>query len=284
MAFTAAAFAENRCRELTNADRTRLAKYVQAKYKVAGEVRVESAEKRSCHAKLIFTGADVRRPFRVELFATPDSRYLTRELLDTTVDPIQEELAKAAAFRRDLFAGALPVQGSPSAPITLTVFSDFQCPFCAKLAHTLKHEVLPIEGKKVRLVFRHMPLPNHDWARVAAQATACAAKQRGDSFWHLHDYIFEHQSDFTRDNAQNKLTDQASRIRGLNMPLFRTCLADPASAPQIERDMKFAAENGINGTPTLFVNSTRVTNAGTLEQVLTLITEEERKDGSPKRD
>jgi len=67
----------------------------------------------------------------LELFAAPDLRFLTRDLLDTTVDPVVEERKKAEALAAGLTRGDVPARGKADAPVTIAVFSDFQCPYCA---------------------------------------------------------------------------------------------------------------------------------------------------------
>ena len=149
--------------------------YVQKKYKGPPTARLGVTEapfaSPSCFRKLLFQSQDPKSSFRLELFLSPDLRFLTRELLDSTVDPIVEERKKAEALAAGLTRGSFPVQGKENAPVTIAVFSDFQCPYCARFADLIK-EVLPDD--RVHLVFHHLPLPMHAWARRAAEAAACA--------------------------------------------------------------------------------------------------------------
>jgi protein-disulfide isomerase len=89
-----------------------------------------------------------------------------------------------------LLDGEYAALGPATAPVTVVVFSDFECPYCKKLRALLAAEPL-ITGGKVRLVFRHMPMQSHKWAQKAAEAAVCAQLQNGDAFWHLHDSLFE---------------------------------------------------------------------------------------------
>jgi protein-disulfide isomerase len=204
------------------------------------------------------------------LYASPDLRFLTRELLDSRVDPIQEERQKQEALAAGLTRGKLPSLGPADAPVTLTVFSDFQCPYCARMANTLINDVLPVERGKVRLIFRHFPLPMHAWARAAAEAAACAQEQGNEPFWKAHDYLFEHQRELTRDNVRQKLTGHLKGMAGFDPARFQSCLMNPAAAASIDQDIAVGRQIGIRGTPSLFVNGHQA-RATEPEQIRTLI-------------
>lgn len=84
--------------------------------------------------------------------------------------------------------------GSADAPLTLVEYSDFQCPFCRRFFNETLSEIKKnyIDTGRVRLVYRHYPLPFHDAAQKSAEATECAAKQ--GKFWEMHDAIFIQQA------------------------------------------------------------------------------------------
>jgi hypothetical protein len=137
--------------------------------------------------------------------------------------------------------------------VTLAVFSDFQCPYCSRFAAIVK-DLAPEEAAKVRLVFRHLPLPMHSWARPAAEATACAQEQGDSYFWGLHDFLFDHQKEITRDNILQKLAEAEKSVSGFDQGKFAACVIERKTAAQVERDISFAQEHGINATPTVFLN------------------------------
>jgi protein-disulfide isomerase len=90
----------------------------------------------------------------------------------------------------------VPVDGSPvlgpaDAWVTIVEFSDFECPFCARVQTTLD-TVLPEFGSDVRLVFKNFPLSFHAYARPAAIAAECAHAQ--GRFWEFHDLVFAGQA------------------------------------------------------------------------------------------
>jgi len=150
-----------------------------------------------------------------------------------------------------------PVRGPGDAKVTVVVYSDFQCPFCAKGA-TRIHELEKMYGEKIRFAFKHLPLPFHPDAKLAA-AAAIAAQRQG-KFWELHDRLFADQRALDREG----LVAQAKAI-GLNVSQFEGDLEDPGVIAQVERDQTEAKRFGINGTPTFFVNGRKITGAQPLD-------------------
>lgn len=141
-------------------------------------------------------------------------------------------------------------KGAVDAPVTITVFDDFQCPYCARLVPTLE-QVLAAYPKQVRLVFKHFPLSMHKFAPAAA-AASLAARNQG-KFWPLHDQLFANY---------NKLND--AKIRelaesvGLDMARFDQDLASPALQQEIAADMQLGTKAGVRGTPAAYINGVQL--------------------------
>lgn len=108
---------EAQCPPVQDKDKGRLIEYVQKKYKVPATMHLQVADTplgvAACYRKLTFTSDDARSSFRLALFATPDLRFLSSELLDSSVDPIVEERQKAEALAAGLTRGDLPYEGRP---------------------------------------------------------------------------------------------------------------------------------------------------------------------------
>jgi protein-disulfide isomerase len=146
-----------------------------------------------------------------------------------------------------------PVRGSAKAPVTIVVFSDFQCPFCARVGPTLA-QVEETYGDKVRIVWKHQPLSFHASALPAAEA-AEAAREQG-KFWPMHDRLFA---------AQRELSPQTyerlAREVGLDLVRFKDATRSGKGRGRIEEDQKLASAVGAQATPTLFVNGEKVEGA-----------------------
>jgi hypothetical protein len=190
------------CPALGNGEKTKLIDYVQRKYGLPAGTRLDVSEESrvgsTCYRKLLFQSQDPAKRFRVELFLSPDRRFLARDLLDTSAPAAAADRGPAAPVLAGVADGNLPVLGKPDAPVTVAVFSDFECPYCARFAEVVK-QVVPSDSR-VRLVFRQFPLPMHPWARAAAEASACAQDQGSGYFWRFHNYLFEHQGELTPQN------------------------------------------------------------------------------------
>jgi protein-disulfide isomerase len=165
----------------------------------------------------------------------------------------------AAGPARPVQTGAIdvrpddPTRGSARAPVTVVLFSDFQCPFCARVSPTLD-EVQRAYGDKVRIVWKHQPLPFHPNALPAAEA-AEAAREQG-KFWQMHDRIFASQRELSPDAYE-----RFAKEIGLDVRRFQESVRSGRAKPRIEEDQKLAARIGAQATPTLFVNGERVEGA-----------------------
>ncbi|WP_233577367.1 DsbA family protein [Citreicoccus inhibens] len=156
-----------------------------------------------------------------------------------------------------------PSVGPTAARVTVEVWSDFECPYCARGATTLS-ALRAKYGDRVRFVFRHLPLPSHPHARQAA-AAAMAANEQG-KFWEFHDALFANQ-----DALERAGLEALARKLGLDVARFRGALDKHAWDSYVEADAVEARSRGVLGTPTFFVNSQAVTGAQPVEDFVRLI-------------
>ena len=127
-----------------------------------------------------------------------------------------------------------PTKGPDTALLTIIEFTDFQCPFCARVQPVLQQIAQNYAGR-VRIIFRSLPLSIHVFAESAAEAAFCAGEQ--DRFWEMHDYLFKHQESLAAEDLQ-----QHSRALGLDPARFQSCLASGRSAKVSHNDQAIAAE------------------------------------------
>jgi protein-disulfide isomerase len=153
----------------------------------------------------------------------------------------------------DIQIGQAPVKGPKNAPITVAIFSDFQCPFCSRAIPVLKQIEDNYKGK-VRIAFKHLPLPFHDKAQLAAEASMAANEQ--GKFWEYHDKLFANQTALDRPSLEK----YAQEI-GLNAGKFKAALDSGKYKKLVEDDAKFAGTVGATGTPTFFVNGKSIVGA-----------------------
>ncbi|SDN28302.1 Na+/H+ antiporter NhaA [Streptomyces wuyuanensis] len=141
------------------------------------------------------------------------------------------------------------VRGSPTAPVTLVEYGDFECPYCGQ-AEAVVRELLRDAGD-VRYVWRHLPLDDvHPHARTAAEAAEAAAEQ--NRFWDMHDLLMEHQGAL-------RATDlvRYAEALGLDVERFRRDLRKRRGAARVAEDVDSADLSGVSGTPSFFVNGRR---------------------------
>jgi protein-disulfide isomerase len=167
--------------------------------------------------------------------------------------PPSAAAAAEPAAKVDIKVGDAPVKGPASAPVTVIEFSDFQCPFCGRVNPTLKQIEDEYKGK-VKIAFRNLPLPFHDKAHLAAEA-ALAANEQG-KFWQMHDKLFANQQALARPDLE-KYAEEL----GLNMSKFKAALDSGKFKDKVDDDAKQGAAVGATGTPTFFVNGTRLVGA-----------------------
>src|SRR6266550_4075314 len=114
--------------------------------------------------------------------------------------------------------------GSDSAPIEVTEYSDFECPFCASFA-TVQMPVIReqlIASGRLRWRFRDFPLPSHKYSRYGAMAAQCAGEQ--GKFWEMHDQLFtNHQWAQTGKNPRSVFRDFA-KATGLDLDKYDACM------------------------------------------------------------
>ncbi|MHC4838975.1 MAG: DsbA family protein, partial [Planctomycetota bacterium] len=129
---------------------------------------------------------------------------------------VEKTEAKAAADDVILPVGSSYAQGSDKALVTIIEFSEFQCPFCARVLPTM-NKIKETYGDKVRIVFKHNPLPFHKDAPLASEAALAAGEQ--GKFWEMHDKLFENQKKLKRADI-----DGYAQEIGLDMAKFKADL------------------------------------------------------------
>ena len=184
---------------------------------------------------------------QVALFLRNERRKAAEERLEQRLYRDRQVVVLFEPYRLAFNNEGAPSLGNPNAPVTLVEFSDFQCPFCARFAPTLK-EIASTFGDQVHIVYRQLPIPSiHDNALKAAEASLCAHDQ--NKFWQMHDLMFDEPDRLTIP----ELKEKARRV-GLNQETFDSCLDSGKHAGTVQKDMEEGRRAGVTGTPALFIN------------------------------
>jgi protein-disulfide isomerase len=143
--------------------------------------------------------------------------------------------------------------GSPSAPIVLVEYSDFQCPYCQMIYPSIK-QIVDTSNGQVAWVMREFPLYQiHPNAIPGADAAECIAEQKGnDAFWQFTDTVFANQS-----LISPQYFAQLAQNLGVNMTTYNSCVSSHKYASKINQETADAEQSGGNGTPFTVVINTK---------------------------
>jgi protein-disulfide isomerase len=122
-------------------------------------------------------------------------------------------------------------------------------------------------GDRIHFVYREYPLPNHQYAKVAAEAGQCANEQ--GKFWPYHDRLFANQQRLTVPDLKQHAVEV-----GIDATRFNACLDSHKYAGVVEADIKMGNDAGVNGTPAFFINGRLISGAQPFEVFKKIIDEE----------
>jgi protein-disulfide isomerase len=145
------------------------------------------------------------------------------------------------------------VKGSPEAPVEITEFADYQCPFCQTFA-TLQMPTIEerlIQTGRLRWRYRDFPLQQHPFARLAAHSAACADEQ--GKYWQQHQRIYEGQSDWAAARDAGPLFRRYATENGLDLGRYDACMKAGKYAGRIQASLDEGLRLGVASTPSLLV-------------------------------
>lgn len=169
--------------------------------------------------------------------------------------------------RYDIPTDGYPSLGPDDAEIVIVEFSDFQCPYCRKFHDDTYQALLDAYPGKIRFVYRNLPLTSiHPDAMPSAIASLCAGDQ--NAYWEFNEKLFS-----------NEALDEAAFIQyatelGLNVDTFTACLSSGSHDEEINADMDFSLNLGVQSTPTFFINGLAIVGAQPLANFQQIINKE----------
>ena len=194
---------------------------------------------------VLLTGAAVVVAVAVIAFAMLSSGQISTADLKTPTDPTPRNLWDGRAI------------GPATAPATLTVYSDFQCPACDAFSTQTEPELVKdfVEPGKLRIVYKDFAFIGPE-SFDAAVAARCAGDQR--LFWPYHDYLFANQ------NGENKGAFSRDRLVsigqaiGVNQATFKPCLDTQPPLDGTKGETAEGNGRGVQSTPTLFLGDQKI--------------------------
>jgi protein-disulfide isomerase len=153
-----------------------------------------------------------------------------------------------------------PYKGSPDAPLKMVIYSDFLCSHCADFVAALQ-AISPdyIETGKLQVVYRNFAFLTPESVR-AAIAAECALDQGAPAFWRFVDLLYSRQGGGLTAYSDTRLKAYAQEL-GLDAAAFDKCLSSDAKAAAVQADLDEGRTQGVEGTPTWFLNGTKVPGA-----------------------
>ena len=174
--------------------------------------------------------------------------------------------------------------GDPAAPVTIILFSDFQCPICKVFADNVEKQVLAtyVDTGRAKLEYHHYIVIDGNVggseSRDAAEASECANDQ--GQFWNFHDLLYANQG--AREGG-GAFTIRRLKAMGAGMGLdsatFDACVDSSQHADLVRADEALALQYGVNGTPSVFINNNqnKVSNPNDIAEIDRLITLQEQQ-------
>lgn len=147
------------------------------------------------------------------------------------------------------------LKGSPDAPIEITEFADYQCPFCQTFA-TLQMPTIEerlINTGRLRWRYRDFPLQQHSFSRLAAHSAACADEQ--GKYWEQHKRIYEGQTEWATARDAAPIFRRYAQAGGLDLGRYDACMKAGKYAGRIQASLDEGVQLGVNSTPTLLVGN-----------------------------
>jgi len=154
-----------------------------------------------------------------------------------------------------------------SGPVTILVYGDYECPYTRALELVIR-QLRTRDGDSFRYVYRYFPLREiHPHAHLAAEAAESVYAIGGaDAFWRMHDSLFADQYHLEAPDLEERAT-----ATGVNMRAYLTAMAAHKYADRVERDVQSGIANGVEGTPSIFINGERYRgkrDEGTLREAI----------------
>jgi protein-disulfide isomerase len=151
--------------------------------------------------------------------------------------------------------------GDPNAPVKITEYSDFQCPYCGKFTIDTEQQLIDAYIATGKVYFEYHSMGGFIGTESArsAEAAYCAGDQ--GKFWEMHDIIFANQTgENVGDFTDKRLTAFASKL-GLDMGVFNGCFTSGKYADQVNLFFAAGQQAGVKATPSFTINGKLVEGA-----------------------
>jgi protein-disulfide isomerase len=178
------------------------------------------------------------------------------------------------------------VMGSPTAPVEITEYADFECPSCGNYATITEPDIRArfVNTGLVRVRYLDFPLPMHKNTWDASLAASCANDQ--GKFWEMHDQIFANQDQWNTEATSHPRKPLATLAEGLRLDMakYNTCMDNETHRPQIQANQSEGEQRQINQTPTFVIGGQVYPGALSFDNFKKIIESELAKHPAAKTD
>ena len=143
--------------------------------------------------------------------------------------------------------------GDPNAPITITEYSDFQCPYCRIFFENTEELLMKqyVETGTVHFVYKSVGAFIGAESKAAAEAAYCAGDQ--GKFWEMHDMLFTNQTGENVGAFDDRHLEAFADELGLDRGQYDDCRSSGKYSDLAEQDAKDATAAGIQATPSFIL-------------------------------
>lgn len=206
------------------------------------------------HPEIVLDALNQRKPELFSMVVAGQQDYQDSQRQARQAEELQKPLSPVIDPARSM-------RGPAKAPITVVVYSDFMCPYCAKGAETLK-EFTKRHPDSVRILFKHYA--TDPLSRQASLIYEALAAQDPKLAFAFHDAVFAAQKDIEQ-AGEPALYALAIKL-GANVMRLKRDMKNPDLAKRIDDDVSEARAFGIEGTPTFLLSGVSVRGAAPIDE------------------
>jgi protein-disulfide isomerase len=188
------------------------------------------------------------------------------DIEDVTIDPAAEVMQKVS------LTGA-PSRGPADAKVTMVVYSDFQCPYCARAYQTITKRVLTDYSDKVRVVHKQFPMAFNKWAEMGAVAALCVHQQSNDAYWKVYDHLYANQREISLANLKGQVLG-ATQNASIDADRFNKCFDEGATLSQVKADAAEGIQVGVGSMPAFLINGRQLKGLQQFQSIKEIIDDE----------
>lgn len=162
-----------------------------------------------------------------------------------------------------------PTLGDEEAPVSILVFSDYKCSYCAQWDYQHLPELIEelVDTGKANIKAINFPFLT-DSSFNMALAVESIYQQNEDLYWEYSDLAYKNQNSIEQQWNENSILKLAKEVEGIDVDLLEKDYNEETHYKNVEEDLNFAMQHEITGTPSIIINGYRVDNAFDIDAII----------------